>query len=331
MINVGINGLGRIGRLTLRAALEDKNINLSFLNTPTDPESVCHLIKYDSIHGTFDKEISYSENSIIIEGKNIPLFSERNPAKLPLLKHNIDIMLECSGKFNNREEASKHLEAGAKKIIVSAPCANADKSIIMCVNEDELEPGDNVISIGSCTTNALAPIAKILDENLGIENGYMTTIHAFTGDQNLVDNSHKDLRRARAASYSMVPTKTGATKMIGEIIPNLKGKLSGSAVRVPVGNVSMIDLKCLLKKETTATQLNELIKDYANNSMINILATTRDPVVSVDMNHTIYSAILDENETYANNKFIRILAWYDNEWAFAKRMIDCTNLIQKYI
>ncbi len=330
MIKIGINGLGRIGRLVLRAALEDNNIEIALLNTPGSAEVVAHLLKYDSVHGTWNFECDYSEGKININGKKIPISAYKNPLEIPA--KNIDVMLECSGKFNRRQHAEEHLKAGAKKVIVSAPCENADSTIVVGVNDRVLTKEHDVISIGSCTTNALAPIAKIMNDNFGIENGYVTTIHAYTGDQNIVDNSHKDIRRARCASMSMIPTKTGAAEALKLVLPELEGKIFGSAVRVPTPNVSMLDMVLNLSKPASKETINKAINEAASGEMKNIISVAKARLVSVDFNHSPYSSIFDPFETYIiSERVVRLVSWYDNEWGFAKRMIDAAKLIYRQI
>lgn len=330
MIKIGINGLGRIGRLVLRAALEDKDVEIALINTPASSEVVAHLLKYDSIHGIANFECDYSEGGVNINGKKIPIFSCRDP--LELSSGNIDVMLECSGKFNKRTEAASHIKAGAKKVIVSAPCENADRTIVMGVNHNSLSSEHDVISIGSCTTNALAPIAKIINDNFSIENGYVTTIHAYTGDQNIVDNSHKDIRRARCAGMSMIPTKTGAAEALKLVLPELEGKIFGSAIRVPTPNVSMLDMVFNLSKPASKETVNKVINEAANGEMRDIISVAKAKLVSVDFNHSPYSSIFDPFETcIISDKTIRLVSWYDNEWGFAKRMIDAAKLIYEQI
>ncbi len=325
MIRIGINGLGRIGRLVLRAALEDKHIEIGLVNTPGDPNIVSHLLKYDSIHGKSSYDFSFDSGFLIIGRKKISISSYKNPSEIN--SKNIDIMLECSGKFNKRKDAELHIKAGAKKVIISAPSSDADATIICGVNDNMLVRDNNIISIGSCTTNALAPIVKIINDNFGIDSGYVTTIHAYTGDQNLVDNSHKDIRRTRSAALSMIPTKTGAAETLGLVIPELAGKIYGSAVRVPVPNVSMLDMVLNLNKNASKESINATILTEAKH-MKSILGVTEAELVSIDYNHSSYSTIFDPFETYViGSKMVRLVSWYDNEWGFAKRMIDVAKLL----
>jgi glyceraldehyde 3-phosphate dehydrogenase len=329
MIRLAINGLGRIGRCIIRAAAElnKSGIEIVAANGTTKPEDYISLLKYDSVHGTYNNEIK-CENGYIHIGKNkIKILSETNPELIPWDKLNVDIVLECTGKFTNKLDASKHLKAGAKKVIVSAPCQDADATIVYGVNNQALTKECEVISIGSCTTNALAPIAKILNDNIGIEDGYMTTIHSYTNDQNLLDNRHKDPRRARACALSMIPTSTGAAKAIGLVIPELSGKLGGSAVRVPTPNVSLIDFVFNAKRNTNKNEINQYIAEAAKSSFKDIIAITETTLVSIDFNHNPHSSIFDPFETQViNNKLVRVVSWYDNEWGFAVRMIDVAKL-----
>ncbi len=324
-INLGINGLGRIGRCVLRAIFElkrDNIFNIISVNGPASIEEHAHLLKYDSVHGTFPGEIEAQDKQFLINNKIIHLQQERDLNKLNWNK--VDIVLECTGRFNDRESAATHLQRGAQKIIVSAPCKNADSVIVYGVNEEKLTQQDQVISIGSCTTNCLAPIAKIINDSIGIESGFMTTIHSYTNDQRLLDGSHKDLRRARAAAISMIPTSTGAAKTLGLVLPELEGKLDGSAIRVPTPNVSMIDLSFVASKDTSIEDINQIVQT-TNNKVIDI---AKAPLVSIDFNHNNHSAIFDPFETKVINKrFCRIVAWYDNEWAFSVRMLDVAKLL----
>jgi len=330
MINIAINGLGRIGRLIFRAAMADPEINIKLVNSPADLETLAHLINYDSIHGRADFTCIAKDGKLVIGEKEIIVSNQRDPALIPAQGLAIDIMLECTGKFTKKSAAAAHLTNGSKKVIVSAPCEEADATIVMGVNHHVLEDVHEVISIGSCTTNALAPVAKVLNNNFGIEYGYVTTIHAYTGDQNIVDNSHSDLRRARAAGMSMVPTKTGAAKALKLVLPELEGKLAGSAVRVPTANVSLIDLVFTAAKETSVEEVNKAIKVASELEMKNILGIAPTKLVSIDFNHTSYSSIFDPFETSViGSKLVRVVSWYDNEWAFALRMLDAAKLFKK--
>jgi len=322
-INIAINGLGRIGRLILRAVFElDRGeFNIVSVNGPASLDEHIHLLKYDSVHGIFPGDISSEGGDLVINGKKIKLQQERNIENLDWT--GVDILLECSGRFNNRDAASAHLKNKAKKIIVSAPCKNADSTIVYGVNNQALLKNHEVISIGSCTTNCLAPIAKVLNDNIGIEAGFMTTIHSYTNDQRILDGSHKDLRRARSAAVSMIPSSTGAAKALGIVLPELAGKLDGSAVRVPTPNVSMIDLCFTANRDTSIEEINQIIASNANS----VLGVAEAPLVSVDFTHNSHSSIFDPFETkVVNKRFCRVISWYDNEWGFSVRMLDVAKL-----
>ncbi len=332
-IRVAINGLGRIGRCVARAIFEDKkysNIELVAINGSADAQTQKHLLKYDSIHGRFSKTVEESENFLIIDGKKVQLLNERDPKKLPWKELKIDLVFECTGAFTKHDEAFWHINSGAKKVIISAPAKeDSVKTIVFGVNDETLNSDDKVISIGSCTTNCLAPIAKALNDSIGIEKGFMTTIHAYTNDQNIVDNSHKDLRRARACAMSIIPTSTGAAKAIGLVLPELKGKLDGGAVRVPTANVSMVELNFIAKKDTDISQINEAVKKAANEKMKNVLQVVEEHLVSIDFNHTNFSSYFDATQTKVIGKnLVKVVSWYDNEWAFSLRMLDVARLIK---
>lgn len=331
-IRVAVNGLGRIGRCILRAFHEYNwnDIEIIAVNGPSSIEDHAHLLKYDSVHGLFPGAITIHDNRINMGKNDILALSERDPSRLPWRELGIDIVLECTGKFNRRGDAAKHLVADAGKVIVSAPCDGADSTIVYGVNNAALKAADQVISIGSCTTNCLAPIAKTLNDRIGITSGFMTTVHSYTGDQNILDGSHKDRRRARAAGLSMVPTSTGAAKAIGLVLPELAGKLGGSAVRVPTPNVSMIDLTFVAARNTSAVEINTLLTQASQERLKGILSVSTDKLVSVDFNHNPHSAIADLDETHVIGKNLcRVLAWYDNEWAFSMRMLDAAVLMGK--
>lgn len=328
-IRVGINGLGRIGRSVLRAIFEveeySKQIEVVGVNGSLSAEQHAHLIKYDSVHGKFAGNIDFSEsaNWLSINNKKFSLYRERNPENIPW---DVDVVLECTGAFNKRDEAARH---NAEKVVVSAPVSNADVTIVYGVNNHTLKKEHKVISAASCTTNCLAPIVHVLHNEIGIKSGFMTTIHAYTNDQNILDGNHKDLRRARACALSMIPTTTGAAKTIGSIIPELQGKLDGTAIRVPVSNVSMVDFKFTANnrgKEVTVKVINEVFQ-YAKQNMLNILSVCEEPLVSVDFVHNPHSAIVDLTGTYVTGDICRVAAWYDNEWAFSLRMLDITLLL----
>ncbi len=332
-IRVAINGLGRIGRCVTRAIFEDprySNIELVAVNGSAPSETQKHLLKYDSIHGRFTKSVEVGENSLIIDGKKVQLIAERDPKKLPWADLKIDVVLECTGAFTQYKDAYQHIESGAKKVIISAPAKeDSVKTIVFGVNESELNADDKVISVGSCTTNCLAPIAKALNDAIGIEKGFMTTIHAYTNDQNIVDNAHKDLRRARACAMSMIPTSTGAAKAIGLVLPELKGKLDGGAIRVPTANVSMVDLNFIAKRETSVAEVNDVVRKSAVGTMAQVLQIVDEPLVSIDFNHTGFSSCFDTTQTKVmGGNFVKVASWYDNEWAFSLRMLDVTSLIK---
>ena len=324
-IKVGINGMGRIGRMVVRSITEsgNKKIKIQHINNRSNSEVTCKLIKYDSVHGKFDANINFDDNHLIINKDKITFSKETNIENINWKKYNVDYVFECTGKFNSKEKLLTHLKNGAKKVIVSAPCKDADKIIVFGVNESELKTEDKIISAASCTTNCLAPIVNVLNKNFEIEKGFMTTIHAFTSDQRILDNSHKDPRRARSASQSIVPTSTGASKMIGEIIPSLKGKLEGVAMRVPTPNVSLVELVFCTKKDINTKKVNNAFESASKNELNKILEVTYEKLVSVDFNHHSASAIIDASLTNVVGKNMgKISAWYDNEWGFSNRMCD---------
>ena len=331
-IRVAINGFGRIGRLTLRALLERKNkdIKIVAINDLTDLKSIMHLLKYDSLHYELKNNLKIDGDSIFIDDQKISFFSEKNPELIPWDKTKTDIVIESTGFFASKTESEKHLRGSVKKVLVSAPCKNADITVVYGVNHKKLAKDHKIISNGSCTTNCLAPLVYLIDKDIGINSGYMTTVHAVTGDQKTIDTFHKDLRRARNSSISMIPTSTGAAKAVGEVLPNLIGKLDGSAIRVPTANVSLIDFCFQSKRETTSDEINKIIKNASNNQFKNIIQIVNEPMVSVDFNHNPHSSILDAQETKViSNSFCRILSWYDNEWGFSNRLIDVTKELFK--
>ena len=331
-IKIGINGMGRIGRMVLRSIIENKNkkIEIKHINNRTGPEACSTLIKYDSIHGRLNSEIKFDDNLLIIDNKKITFSQETKLEEINWKKFNVDYVFECTGKFNSKEELLPHINSGAKKVIVSAPCKNADKTIVFGVNESKIKNEDEIISAASCTTNCLAPVAYILNEKFKIEKGFMTTIHAYTSDQRILDNSHKDPRRARSASQSIVPTSTGASKAIGEIIPSLKGKLEGVAMRVPTPNVSLIELIFCTKKDLTIEKINNSFQEYINKQKNSILDITYEKLVSIDFNHNPASSIIDGSLTsVVGNNMGKISAWYDNEWGFSNRMCDIAEYIHE--
>ncbi len=329
-VKIGINGMGRIGRMIVRSIIENKNknIEIKYINNRTNSETCSSLLKYDSIHGKFNAEINFDENHIIINKDKILFGQETNLNDINWNKYGVDYVLECTGKFNSKEKLLTHINNGAKRVIVSAPCKDADKTIVYGVNETELKKEDKIISAASCTTNCLAPVAHVLNENFEIEKGFMTTIHSFTSDQRILDNSHKDPRRARSASQSIVPTSTGASKAIGEIIPSLKGKLEGVAMRVPTPNVSLIELVFCTKKDITIDKINLAFQNFSKKNKI--LETTKEKLVSIDFNHNPASSIVDESLTRVVSKNMgKISAWYDNEWGFSNRMCDIAEYLHK--
>ena len=331
-IKIGINGMGRIGRMILRAIIENnyKNIEIKHINNRTSSETSSTLLKYDSIHGKFNAKLEFDENHLIINKNKISFTQETNIKNINWKKFDVDYVFECTGKFNSKDKLLAHLNNGAKKVIVSAPCKDADRTIVFGVNEKELKKVDNIISAASCTTNCLAPVANILNENFEIEKGFMTTIHSFTSDQRILDNSHKDPRRARSAGQSIVPTSTGASKALGEIIPSLKGKLQGIAMRVPTPNVSLIELVFCTKKNIDKEKINEAFKLASKNQLKKVLEITYEKLVSIDFNHNSASAIVDSSLTSVVGKNMgKISVWYDNEWGFSNRMCDIAEYIHK--
>ncbi len=331
-INVGINGMGRIGRMVIRAIIESKNENIKIkhINNRSNSEASCGLIKYDSVHGKFNADLDFDESHLIINKDKITFTQESKIEDIKWKKFDVDYVFECTGKFNSKEKLMAHINNGAKKVIVSAPCKNADKTIVFGVNEDVLTKNDQIISAASCTTNCLAPVANVLHKSFEIEKGFMTTIHAFTSDQRILDNSHKDPRRARSASQSIVPTSTGASKAIGEIIPSLKGKLEGVAMRVPTPNVSLVELVFCTKKKIDKDKINEAFEIVSNNQFKKVIEITSEKLVSIDFNHNSASAILDASLTsVVGGNMGKISAWYDNEWGFSNRMCDIAEHVHK--
>ena len=331
-IKIGINGFGRIGRMIVRSLIENNNreIKIQHINSRSNTEIAAALLKNDSVHGKFNCKIKYDKKFLVLNGKKITFSQYTNLDEIKWNKHNVDYVLECSGKFNEKGKLFSHISNGAKKVIVSAPCKNADKTIVLGVNEKTLNKNDKIISAASCTTNCLAPVANVINDNFKIEKGFMTTIHAFTADQRLLDNSHKDPRRARSASQSIVPTLTGASKSIGEIIPELKGKLEGIALRVPTPNVSIIELVFCTKKNLTINKINSVLMNSSKKKLKGIIEITNEKLVSIDFNHNPHSAIIDSSLTNViGNNMGKISAWYDNEWGFSCRMIDLVKYISK--
>lgn len=327
MIRVAINGFGRIGRTTLRKLIEKKNIDVVAINDLTDTATLAHLFKYDSIHGVYQGKIEHNECEIIVDGKHIAMFAERDPEKLPWAKLTINVVIESTGKFTKLEGASKHITAGAKKVIISAPASADIKSVVIGVNEKILDGSEHVVSNASCTTNNAAPMLKILNDNWGVESAFITTVHAFTGDQNLHDAPHKDLRRARAATQSIIPTTTGAAKALTVIFPEMKGHLGGAGIRVPVPDGSLTDITCVLKKETDVASINAVFKTASESTMKNILAYTEDPIVSHDIIGNTHSCIFDAQLTTVVGKMIKVVGWYDNEMGYSTRLAELVEII----
>ena len=330
-LKVGINGFGRIGRMVLRSIIETnrKDLEIVAINNRSSNEVSSFLLKHDTIHGELKARINHSDKSIEINGKKIDMIHETEISKIDWKKYKVDVVLECTGKFNTKEKSAQHIKSGANKVVVSAPCKNAI-NIIFGVNEKSLKSGDQVISAASCTTNCLAPVVKVLNENFGVERGFMTTIHSYTPDQRLLDNSHKDLRRSRSAPNSIIPTTTGATKSLGDVMPELKGKVEGISIRVPTPNVSLVEFVFSSSKNLTAEEINNSFLKASKSKLKNILDTNNEPLVSSDFNHNSHSAIVDLSLTkVVANKMAKVSAWYDNEWGFASRMCDLANYFGK--
>jgi len=330
-IKIGINGFGRIGRMVLRSIIENKrkNIEVVAINNRSNAEVSSFLLANDTIHGPLNNKISYSDKSIKIDGRKINMIQEREIKNINWKKYNVDIVLECTGKFNSKEKSSQHLTSGSKKVLVSAPCKGAN-NIVFGVNHKNLSIKDKIISAASCTTNCLAPVAKVINDNFKIEHGFMTTIHSYTTDQRLLDNSHKDLRRARAATNSMIPTTTGATKSLGDVIPDLKGKVEGISIRVPTPNVSLVEFVFSSNKILSVEKINNSFIKASKLELKNVLDVNDKPLVSSDFNHNPHSAIIDLSLTkVVGNKMAKVSAWYDNEWGFASRMCDLANYFGK--
>jgi len=333
MINVAINGFGRIGRMVFKAGLDDPEINFVVINDLTDTKTLAHLFKYDSIQGVFPGLVDCTPDSLIVNGKKVKVVSEKDPTKLPWKQFNVDVVVESTGRFTKRKDAMLHITAGAKKILVSAPCkCDAGeppvKTVVKGVNENTLNKDDIIVSNASCTTNCLAPMAKVLEDNFGIEKGFMTTVHAYTADQKLVDSPHEDLRRARHACLSIIPTSTGAAKAIGEAIPSLKGKMDGFALRVPVPCGSITDLTVITKRDVTKEQINDLFRNVSNFHLKGVLQYCEDPIVSSDIVGNPHSCIFDAALTNVIDKrLVKVVGWYDNEWGYSKRMVDLLKLM----
>ena len=333
MLNIAINGFGRIGRNIVRAYYErpelHQKIKIVAINDLGDSSINAHLLQFDSVHGYFHKIVTHDEHSLTVENNKILCLSERDPSKLPWKEHKIDLVCECTGLFTDKQSAAKHITAGAKKVLISAPGKNVDATVVYGINDQSLKSTDKIISNASCTTNCLAPIAKPLNDSLGIETGLMTTIHAYTNDQQLSDSYHSDVYRARSATMSMIPTKTGAASAISEVIPELIGKLDGMAVRVPTINVSLVDFSFNATRETSKEEVNTIIKDAAENSLQGILNYSDKPLVSIDYNHNPHSSNFDSLQTKVKGSLVKVMSWYDNEWGFCNRMLDNINAIFK--
>ena len=328
-IKVGINGFGRIGRLVFRAAMGHSDLEIIAINDLSDPSTMAHLLKYDSVHGTIEQDITSQDDAISVGGKSVKVTTVKEPEKIPWQDFGVDVVAECTGLFRDFQNASRHLTGGARKVIISAPAKNPDITIVMGVNSSQYDPRNhNIISNASCTTNCLAPVAKVLLENFGIRSGLMTTIHSYTGDQRLLDFPHKDLRRARAAALSMIPTTTGAAKAVALVLPELDNKLNGLAVRVPTPNVSLVDLVVNVEKNgITVSEVNDVLKAASNESLAGILGYSDEPLVSSDYNGCRLSSVVDGPTTYVIDNMVKILSWYDNEWGYSNRMVDLAALI----
>lgn len=329
MIKIAINGFGRIGRLTFRKLMDKPDVEVVAINDLTDTKTLAHLLKHDSVHGRLHAQVEAQENALLIDGKTLKVFGERDPKKLPWSDLDIDLVIECTGIFRNKEKMNWHVEAGAKRVLLSAPADDGVKTIVLGVNGENLSEGDKFISNASCTTNCLAPMAKVLDDAFGIEKGYMTTIHSYTADQNLQDAPHKDLRRARAAAINLIPTTTGAAKAVSLVLPQLEGKLDGFAVRVPTPTGSITDLTVTLKRDVTVEEINKAMQTAAQNSMKGILKYSIDPLVSSDIVGDAHSCILDSDLTSANGNLVKVVGWYDNEAGYSSRLADLAEMMGK--
>lgn len=329
---IALNGFGRIGRLTLRSLLERNNekIEISAVNDLGSIETNLHLLKFDSVHGTLREDVNLTNKKLSLKNYEIEFFKESDPTKLKWGDLGIDLVIECTGIFTKREDAKKHIQAGAKRVLISAPATNPDITVVYGINHNNINENHKIISNGSCTTNCLAPLAYLIEKEIGIESGYMTTVHSVTGDQNTIDTIHKDLRRARNSLISIIPTSTGAAKAVAEVLPSLKGKLDGSAIRVPTVNVSLVDFKFSTKKNVDEEKLNKIFTDAEKGNFKGIIQTSSAPLVSNDFNHNPHSSIVDTKETKViNNNFCRVLSWYDNEWGFSNRLIDVAVKLSK--
>jgi glyceraldehyde 3-phosphate dehydrogenase len=327
-IKVAINGFGRIGRMVFRAGLANKDIEFVALNDLTDAATLAHLLKYDSVQGVLGADVSHTDRSLSVDGKEIQIYQERDPANIPWGEVDAEIVLECTGLFRDREQAAAHLRAGVRKVLISAPASNPDITIVMGVNDQDYNPQKHhIVSNASCTTNCLAPVCKVLLDHFGIEKGLMTTIHAYTGGQRLLDYPHKDLRRARAAALSMIPTTTGAARAVSLVLPQLEGKLNGMAIRVPTPNVSVVDLSAQLSKPASVDEINGALKEAAEGHLKGVLAFCDEPLVSIDFNGSLVSSIVDAPSTMAIGDLVKVLAWYDNEYGYSNRMVDLAILM----
>ncbi|MCG7335484.1 glyceraldehyde-3-phosphate dehydrogenase [Sporosarcina sp. ACRSM] len=329
--SIAINGFGRIGRMVFRQMILEDDVTIVAVNASYPPETLAHLIKYDTTHGTFEGEVIAEDGALVVNGKRVKIVADRDPLNLPWKELGIDIVIEATGKFNSREKAALHLQAGAKKVILTAPGKNEDITIVMGVNDDKLDiDKHDVISNASCTTNCLAPVAKVLNDRFGIENGLMTTVHAYTNDQKNLDNPHKDLRRARACAQSIIPTTTGAAKALSLVLPELEGKIHGLALRIPTPNVSLVDLVVDVKQDVTIEMVNEAFEQASKNELNGVLRFTTEPLVSIDFNTTTDSAIIDGLSTIVmGDRKVKVLAWYDNEWGYSARVVDLTKKVGK--
>lgn len=322
MKKIAINGFGRIGRMCFRSLIQNPNVEIVAINDLTDVPTLAHLLKYDSVHGKLNGTVASKDDSLIVNGKAVKVFAQKDPSNLPWKDLGIDVVIESTGIFTDKEGAQKHITAGAKKVIISAPATGGVKTIVLGVNDGDITSEDHILSNASCTTNCLAPMAKVLHDKFGIEKGYITTVHAYTADQRLQDAPHKDLRRARAAALSMVPTSTGAAKAVGEVLPELKGKLDGVAVRVPTPDGSLTDLVAILKREVTKDEVNQAIREASENSMKGIIEYCTDPIVSIDIVGNLHSCIFDAALTSVNGTLVKVMGWYDNEAGYSQRVCD---------
>lgn len=332
-VKVAINGFGRIGRMVFRKAMLDNAFDVVAVNASYPAETLAHLVKYDTVHGLFDKEVEGKDNALYVDGKKVLLTNDRDPRNLPWSELGIDIVIEATGKFNDREKANYHIEAGAKKVVLTAPGKNEDVTIVMGVNEEDYQPEKHhIISNASCTTNCLAPVAKVLDESFVIVKGLMTTVHAYTNDQKNIDNPHKDLRRARACGQSIIPTSTGAAKALSKVLPQLEGKMNGMALRVPTPNVSLVDLVVTTEKKVNAEEVNEALKEASETELKGILGFNEEPLVSIDYNGNEHSSVIDGLSTMVvEDNQVKVLAWYDNEWGYSCRVVDLVQHVAKSI